>query len=53
MFPCLNERIEIDPRVCGDEPVIKGTRVPVASLLEQLAAGQSWDSLVPFLHSTI
>jgi uncharacterized protein (DUF433 family) len=42
----MNERIEITPRVCGGQPVIKGTRIPVAALLEQLAAGESWDSLL-------
>ncbi len=42
----MNERIEITPRVCGGQPVIKGTRISVAALLEQLAAGESWDSLL-------
>ena len=42
----MNERIEMDPRVCGGQPVIKGTRITVATLLEQLAAGESWDSLL-------
>ena len=41
----MNERIEIDPRVCGGRPVIKGTRIPVAIILEQLAAGETWDSI--------
>ena len=40
------ERIEIDPRVCGGKPVIKGTRIPVAVILDQLASGQSWDSVL-------
>lgn len=42
----MNERIEISPRVCGGQPVIKGTRISVAVILEQLAAGESWDSLL-------
>ncbi len=40
------ERIEIDPRVCGGKPVVKGTRIPVAVLLEQLAQGESWESIL-------
>lgn len=40
------ERIEINPRVCGGKPVIRGTRIPVAVLIEQLAAGESWESLL-------
>jgi uncharacterized protein (DUF433 family) len=40
------DRIEINPRVCGGKPVIRGTRVPVSVLIEQLAAGESWESLL-------
>jgi uncharacterized protein (DUF433 family) len=40
------DRIEIDPRRCGGTPVIKGTRIPVAVILEQLAEGESWESLL-------
>ena len=40
------ERIEVDPRRCGGSPVIKGTRIPVAVILDHLAAGESWDSIL-------
>ena len=33
------DRIEIDPRRCGGAPVIKGTRIPVTFILDQLANG--------------
>jgi len=42
----MNERIEIDPRVCGGQPVVKDTRISVATILEQLADGETWDSLL-------
>ena len=42
----MSERIEINPRVCGGQPVIKGTRIPVAAILDQLAGDESWDSLL-------
>jgi uncharacterized protein (DUF433 family) len=42
----MTERVEINPRVCAGQPVIKGTRIPVAVILEQLADGESWDSLL-------
>jgi uncharacterized protein (DUF433 family) len=38
----MTERIEINPRVCNGKPVIKGTRIPVVAIVEQLAAGESW-----------
>ncbi len=40
------DRIEIDPRVCNGKPVIKGTRIPVSVILEQLADGESWDEVL-------
>lgn len=41
----MSDRVEIDPRVCGGQPVIKGTRISVAAILDQLANGESWDSV--------
>ncbi len=40
------ERIEIDPRRCGGAPVIKGTRIPVAVILDQLAVGETFESVL-------
>jgi uncharacterized protein (DUF433 family) len=42
----VSERIEINPRVCGGQPVIKGTRIPVSVILEQLAENESWSELL-------
>ncbi len=39
-------RIELNPRVCNGRPVVKGTRIPVSVILEQIAEGQSWDVLL-------
>jgi len=40
------DRIELNPRVCNGKPVIKGTRIPVSVILEQIAEGESWDNLL-------
>jgi len=46
MVCCLMFRyIEVDPRVCGGKPVIKGTRVTVEVILESLANGWSVDEV--------
>jgi uncharacterized protein (DUF433 family) len=37
----LLDRIEIDPRICNGKPIIKGTRIPVSVILEQIAEGES------------
>jgi uncharacterized protein (DUF433 family) len=42
----LGERIEIDPKVCNGKPVIKGTRIPVTVILEQIAEGESWEAIL-------
>jgi uncharacterized protein (DUF433 family) len=41
----MTDRIEINPRICHGKPVIRGTRVPVALVLGNLAAGASYDEL--------
>jgi uncharacterized protein (DUF433 family) len=49
----LPARIELNPRICNGMPVIKGTRIPVSVILEQLAEKESWDDVLsgyPELH---
>ena len=40
------DRIELNTRVCNGRPVIKGTRIPVTVILEQIAESESWDTLL-------
>lgn len=42
----LLDRIEHDPRVCNGKAVIQGTRIPVSVILDQVASGESWDSII-------
>ena len=42
----LKDRIELNPRVCNGRPVIKGTRIPVSVILDQIADNESWDALL-------
>jgi len=35
------DRIELNPKVCNGKPVIKGTRIPVSVILEQIADGET------------
>ena len=42
----VTDRIELNPRVCNGKPVIRGTRIPVAVILEQIAEGESWENLL-------
>jgi uncharacterized protein (DUF433 family) len=40
------DRVEITPGRCAGTAVIKGTRIPVAVVLDQLATGESWDFIL-------
>jgi uncharacterized protein (DUF433 family) len=46
MVEGVSERVEINQRVCGGQPVINGTRISVATILEELATCESRDSLL-------
>ena len=40
------ERITINPRQMGGQPCIRGLRIPVATILGQLAAGRTHDEVL-------
>ena len=42
----LLDRIELNPRVCNGKPVIKGTRIPISVIIEQIEEGESWDAVL-------
>jgi len=42
----VNPRIQIDPIVCHGKPVIRGTRVMVATILGVLGAGDTIETLL-------
>lgn len=42
----LLERITVDPRIAGGKPVIKGTRIDVAIILDSLAEGLTPEQLI-------
>jgi uncharacterized protein (DUF433 family) len=42
----IHERIEINPDVMGGKPVIRGTRVPVETILRKLGAGMTTEGII-------
>jgi uncharacterized protein (DUF433 family) len=36
-----HERIELNPEIMGGKPVVRGTRVPVETILRKLGAGMT------------
>jgi len=45
-----HEHISIDPNICHGKVCIKGTRVIVSVILENLAVGESWESIKEGYH---
>jgi len=53
MKETLLKRIEINPKVMGGKPVIKGTRIPVELILKMLSQGISTKEILEeYLHLT-
>jgi uncharacterized protein (DUF433 family) len=41
-----HERIEINPNIMGGKPVIRGTRIPVETVLRKLGAGMTVETIL-------
>lgn len=41
----MNDRIEIDPKICHGKPVIRGTRMPVSLIVGSLAGGMTVEEI--------
>jgi uncharacterized protein (DUF433 family) len=41
-----HDRIEINPEVMGGKPVVRGTRIPVETVLRKLGAGMTIDAIL-------
>lgn len=50
---CWQDHISVDPNVCHGKACIKGTRVMVSVVLDNLAAGESPDSIAQSYHITL
>ena len=42
----MHERIEMNPAIMGGKPVIRGTRVPVETVLRKLGAGMAPEDIL-------
>ena len=42
----IDERVSVNPNVCHGKACIKGTRVMVSLVLDNLAAGRSYDEIL-------
>ena len=49
----MNEHIIVDPKICHGKPVIQGTRTPVTVILDALAGGDSFETIMEDYRITI
>jgi uncharacterized protein (DUF433 family) len=45
-FDLMNDRIELNPEVCGGRAVVRGTRITVETILGYLSAGDSTNEVL-------
>jgi uncharacterized protein (DUF433 family) len=45
--------IVADPAICHGQPTFRGTRILVADVLEQVAAGVAWETIVGEWHGSV
>ena len=49
----LGRYIVADPKVCHGEPTFRGTRIMVSQVLEMLADGMAWETIIEQCHDSI
>lgn len=49
----LGRHILTDPKICHGQPTFRGTRVLVADVLEQVASGIAWDTIIEEWNDSI
>ncbi|HDL17851.1 MAG TPA: DUF433 domain-containing protein [Bacteroidetes bacterium] len=42
-----------DPEICHGKPTFRGTRIPVADVLEQIADGLDWETIIEEWRNSI
>ena len=47
----LGRHIVADSNICHGKPTFRGTRVLVADVLEQVAEGMAWESIIEEWHN--
>ena len=49
----MNDRIVIDPKICHGKPTFRGTRIMVWQVLEMVADGLAWETIVEQFRGSI
>lgn len=49
----MGRHIVTDPKVCHGKPTFRGTRVLVSDVLEQVASGMAWETIIEEWNDSI
>ena len=49
----LGRYIVADPKVCHGKPIFRGTRIMVWQVLDMLADGMAWETIIEQCHNSI
>ena len=49
----LGQYIVADPEVCHGKPTFRGTRIFVSDVLEMVAEGMAWETIIEQWHNSI
>ena len=49
----LGRYIVADPAICHGKPVFRGTRIFVSDMLEMVAEGMAWETIIEQWHNSI
>lgn len=49
----IGRYIVTDPRICHGKPTFRGTRVLVSDVLEQVANGMAWETIIEEWNNSI
>jgi uncharacterized protein (DUF433 family) len=45
--------IVADPEICHGKPTFRGTRIMVSQVLEMVASGMAWETIIEQCHNSI
>ena len=49
----LGRYIVADPKICHGKPTFRGTRIFVSDVLEQVASGMAWETIIEEWHDSL
>jgi uncharacterized protein (DUF433 family) len=49
----IGQHIVVDDKICHGQPTFRGTRILVGDVLDQVAEGRAWESIIEEWHGSI